>query len=73
MPSGLVVAMALMASFAETWVCLPEICAASPRAATSMASVAMNGTSLPYEISTPLTRPTAMPTTRAVKIMPPAP
>ena len=54
----------------ETWVCLPEICAARPRAATSIASVAMKGTSRPYEMSTPLTRPTPMPTTSAVKIMP---
>ena len=73
MPRTLVVAMLLMVAFVDTWVCLPEICAARPRAATSMASVAMKGTSRPYEMSTPLTSPTPMPTTSAVKIMPAAP
>ena len=66
-------AMLLIVALAETWVCLPEICAARPRAATIIARVAMKGTSLPYEISTPLTSPTTTPTTIAVKIMPPVP
>ena len=66
-------AMLLMVAFEETWVCLLEICAARPRAATSMARVAMKGTNRPYEISTPLISPTTMPTTSAVKIMPAAP
>ena len=39
----------------------------------SIARVAMKGTSFPYEMSTPLTKPTAMPTTSAVKIIPLAP
>nr|BFE75763.1 hypothetical protein GCM10020092_090640 [Actinoplanes digitatis] len=69
MPRIFVVAMLLIVWFVETCVCLPEICAARPRAETRMASVAMNGTSRPYEMSTPLTRPTATPTTSAVKIM----
>lgn len=63
----------LMKPFSDTWVCLSEISAARPRAATSMASVAMNGTSRPYEMSSPLTRPTASPTVSALKTMPPAP
>ena len=40
-------AMLLMKALFDTWVCLPEICAARPRAATIMASVAMNGTNRP--------------------------
>lgn len=65
--------MSLMKVLLDTWVCLLEIDAARPRAATSIASVAMNGTNRPYEMSTPLTRPTQMPTARAAKIIPPAP
>ena len=73
MPSTFVLAMPLMNVLPDTWVCLSEISAASPRAATSMASVAMNGTSRPYDTSSPFTTPTASPTVSAVKIMPPAP
>ena len=73
MPSEPVLAMLLMNWSVETWVCLPEICAARPRAATSIASVAMNGTSRPYAISIPFTRPAPIPTAIAVKIMPAEP
>jgi len=52
---------------------LPEICAARPRAATSIARVAMNGTSRPYATSRPLMEPAIVPTASAAKIMPPAP
>ena len=54
--------MPLMVAVGDDWVCLSEICSARPRAETSMASVAMNGTSRPYAMSTPLTSPTPSPT-----------
>jgi len=65
--------MPLMKELVDTWVCLPEMCAARPRAATSMASVAMKATNRPYEMRMPLTMPTPRPTASAQKIMPPAP
>ena len=68
----LVVAMLLISSTVTSWVCLSEIAWARPRAATSIASVAMNGTSRPYAMSTPLTRPAPIPTSSAVMIMPTA-
>ena len=55
------------------WVSLPEIIWARPRAATSIARVAMNGTNRPYAMRKPLIDPATIPTTSAVKIMPPEP
>ena len=46
-----------------------EMISASPRALASMASVAMKGTTLPYAMSSPLTRPQPAPTASAAKTM----
>ena len=51
------------------WVLRSAMSSARPRAEASIASVAMNGTTLPYAISTPLTSPQAAPTTTAVNTM----
>ena len=65
--------MLVISRTVTSWVRRSDIAWARPRAETSIASVTMNGTSRPYAMSTPLIRPTPMPTSSAVKIMTNAP
>src|SRR5450631_40068 len=64
-PRILLVAKLLIAADLRIWVCLFEMRWARPTAVASIARVAINGTTRPYAISTPLTRPKPTPTINA--------